>query len=209
MIGRAETAAFLESKPVRILWGVGLATQSALEAAGIRTLADLRRWPVADLTARFGQTGTRLAALARGEDSRRVDPRDAPKSIGKETTLAEDTADPDLIDGHLWRLAEQVVTVKLKRADHRLLTRRATLAAPTQIADRLYRTARALYDQTPERGPFRLIGVTLSDLGAEAGADAGDLLDPGASRRAAAERAADAIRARFGQGAIVKGRSLR
>ena len=177
---------------------------------------------MADLTARFGQTGTRLAALARGEDSRRVDPRDAPKSIGKETTLAEDTADADLIDGHLWRLSEQVadrakargiagrtVTVKLKRADHRLLTRRATLAAPTQIADRIYRTARALYDQSPERGPFRLIGVTLSDLGPDAGADAGDLLDPGAGRRAAAERAADAIRARFGQGAIVKGRSLR
>jgi DNA polymerase-4 len=222
LIGRAETADFLGPKPVRILWGVGLATQAALEAAGIRTLADLRRWPVADLTARFGQTGTRLAALARGEDARRVDPRDEPKSIGKETTLTEDTADPDLIDGHLWRLAEQVadrakakglagrtVTVKLKRADHRLLTRRATLPAPTQIADRLYRTARALYDQSPERGPFRLIGITLSDLGPETGADAGDLLDPGAGRRAAAERAADAIRARFGHGAIVKGRSLR
>jgi DNA polymerase-4 len=222
VIGQGETADFLGPRPVRILWGVGLATQAALEAAGIRTLGDLRRWSVADLTARFGRNGARLAALARGEDSRRVDPRDEPKSIGKETTLAEDTADPDLIDGHLWRLAEQVadrakakrlagrtVTVKLKRADHRLLTRRATLPAPTQIADRLYRTARALYDQSPERGPFRLIGVTLSDLGPETGADAGDLLDPGAGRRAAAERAIDAIRARFGKTAILKGRSLR
>ncbi|MFN3641521.1 MAG: DNA polymerase IV [Gemmobacter sp.] len=223
VIGRAETAAFLETRPVRILWGVGLATQTALEAAGIRTLADLRRWPLADLTARFGQLGTRLSQLAHGVDHRRVNPHEAPKSIGKETTFADDIADPDLLDGHIWRLAEQVadrakarhlagrtVTLKLKRADHRILTRRTTLPGATQIADRIYRTARTLLDQTPERGPFRLIGVALSDLGPEALADAGgDLLDPGAGRRAAAERAADAIRARFGPQAIVKGRSLR
>jgi DNA polymerase-4 len=222
VIGRAETADFLAPKPVRLLWGVGLATQTALEAAGIRTLADLRRWPEAELVARFGSMGRRLHALARGEDDRPVNPHEAPKSIGKETTLAADTADPDLLDGHLWRLSEQVadrakarrlagrtVTLKLKRADHRLLTRRTALPAPTQIADRLYRIARALFDQRPDPGPFRLIGVTLSDLVPDDGDAPGDLLDPGAARRAAAERAIDAIRARFGASAITKGRSLR
>ncbi len=223
VIGRAETADFLAPKPVRILWGVGPAAQAALEAAGIRTLADLRRWTLADLTARFGRWGARLHALARGEDDRRVNPHEAPKSIGRETTLDADTADPDLIDGHLWRLAEGVadrakakglagrtVTLKLKRADHTILTRRATLPAPSQIADRLYRTARALFDQRPDPGPFRLIGIALSDLAPEAAGRAeGDLLDPGAARRAAAERAADRIRARFGKDAILKGRALR
>jgi DNA polymerase-4 len=101
------------------------------------------------------------------------------------------------------------VTLKLKRADHRLLTRRTALPAPTQIADRLYRIARALFDQRPDPGPFRLIGVTLSDLVPDDGDAPGDLLDPGAARRAAAERAIDAIRARFGASAITKGRSLR
>lgn len=223
VIGQAETEAFLRPKPVRIIWGVGTATQSALEAAGIRTIADLLRWDRADLTARFGHMGDRLWHLARGLDTRRVSRDERVKSISKETTFFEDTSDPDLLDGHLWRLAEQVsdrakakhlagrtVTLKLKKGDFQTLTRRHALSDPTQIADRIYRAARALMDQAGARGPFRLIGVGISDLAPEAEADrAGDLLDPDAIKRAAAERATDAIRAKFGHEAIVKGRALR
>jgi DNA polymerase-4 len=61
-----------------------------------------------------------------------------------------------------------------------------------------------------EPGPWRLVGVGLADLVASGGADrAADLLDPAAAARAGAERAADALRARFGDGIIVKGRALR
>ncbi len=223
VIGQAETAAFLQTKPVRIIWGVGTATQAALEAAGIRTIADLLRWDRTDLTARFGSMGERLWTLARGQDLRRVNRDEKLKSISKETTFFEDTGDPDLLDGHLWRLSEQVsdrakakelagrtVTLKLKKGDFQLVTRRHSLTDPTQIADRIYRAARSLFDQSGVKGPFRLIGVGISDLAPEAQADrAGDLLDPDAGRRAAAERAADAIRAKFGHDAIIKGRALR
>ena len=222
VIGAAETLAFLADRPVRLIWGVGAASQVALEAAGIRTFADLRRWEKSDLVRRFGTQGERLWHLARGEDRRRVNPNEAVKSISNETTFGEDTGDVDLLEGHIWRLAEKcadrakakglagrTVTLKLKRADHRLLTRRVTLAEPTQIADQLFRVARGLLDQARDPGPYRLIGVGLSDLSAWAGDAAGDLLDPQAGVRAAAERAADAIRARFGPEAILKGRSLR
>jgi len=223
VIGRAETLEFLAPRPVRLIWGVGEAGQEALERAGIRTFADLRRWSADDLSQRFGQMGERLHRLARGEDDRPVNPREVPKSISNETTFHEDTADRDLLEGHLWRLSEKcadrakakglagrTVTLKLKRADFRLITRRTTLPEPTQIADRIWRTARDLLDQARDPGPFRLIGVGISDLcGADAADRSGDLLDPQAARRAAAERAADAIRARFGPDAIVKGRSLR
>jgi DNA polymerase-4 len=102
------------------------------------------------------------------------------------------------------------VTLKLKRANHRLLSRRISLTDPTQIADRIYRTARGLFDQVGDEGPYRLLGVGISDLCNEALADVeGDLLDPQASKRAGAERAADKIREKFGTDAILKGRSLR
>ena len=223
IIGLAETADFLRPKPLRILWGVGAATQASLEAAGIRTIADLLRWDRGDLQARFGQMGERLYHLARGQDQRRVSRDEKVKSISKETTFFEDTADLDLLDGHIWRLSEQVadrakakrlagrtVTLKLKRGDFQLITRRSTLGDATQLTDRIYRAARDLFVQAAGKGPFRLIGVGISDLCAEDQADLSpDLLDPDATKRAAAERAADAIRARFGPEAIIKGRSLR
>ena len=78
------------------------------------------------------------------------------------------------------------------------------------MADTLYRAAADLLAQVTEPGPFRLIGVGLSDIAPDTAADlTPDLLDPQAARRAKAERAADAIRQRFGKEAIVKGRALR
>jgi DNA polymerase IV len=223
VIGRAETETFLKPKPVRIIWGVGQATQTALESAGIRTIADLLRWDRADLGARFGSMGDRLWHLARGLDTRRVNRDEKLKSISKETTFFEDTSDPDLLDGHIWRLSEQVadrakakqlsgrtVTLKLKKGDFQLVTRRHALSDPTQLTDRIYRAARDLFDHAGTSGPFRLIGVGISDLAPEDQADlSADLLDPGANKRAAAERATDAIRAKFGAEAIIKGRALR
>ncbi len=223
IIGRAETESFLKTKPVRIIWGVGAATQMALEGAGIRSISDLLRWDLADLSARFGQMGERLWHLARGKDHRRVNRDEKLKSISKETTFFEDTADPDILDGHLWRLAEQVadrakaksmsgrsVTLKLKRKDFQLISRRTTLDGPTQLTDKIYRAAHDLFMALVGRGIYRLIGVGISDLAPEAEADlTADLLDPNARNRAAAERATDAIRARFGRDAIIKGRALR
>ena len=223
VIGAAETADFLRDQPVRLIWGVGQVTQTALERAGIRTFADLLRWERADLSARFGSTGDRLWHLARGQDRRRVS-RNAPvKSISNETTFFEDTGDADILDGHIWRLSEKVadrlkatdragrvVTLKVKRSDHSILTRRISLQTPTQIADRIYRTARELFAGVVREGPFRLIGVGLSEISRDAGEDTfGDLLDPDAADRARAERATDSIRDRFGKDAIIRGRSLR
>ena len=223
VIGKAETANFLNDKPVGLIWGVGGVTRAALEKAGIRTFADLLRWEKPDLIARFGGMGERLWHLARGEDKRRVSAHAPIKSISNETTFFEDTSEIDLLDGHLWRLSEkvsdrakardlagQVVTLKLKRADFRALSRQSNLGDVTQSADRIYHTVRALFDTVSDKGPFRLIGVGLSHLGSADAADlSDDLLDPQAAQRRAAERATDTIRARFGDNIILKGRSIR
>ncbi|UWQ45838.1 DNA polymerase IV [Leisingera aquaemixtae] len=223
VIGKAETDDFLRGKPVRLIWGIGPAAQASLDKAGIRTFSDLLRWDRETLHSRFGSMGDRLWHLARGQDRRRVSAHAPVKSISNETTFFEDTASLEVLDGHLWRLAEKVsdrakakelagrvVTLKLKRANHSALTRRVTLRSPTQIADRIYRTARSLLDQVGNEGPYRLLGCGISDLVPESQADeSGDLLDPQAGKRAEAERATDAIRKRFGEGAILKGRALR
>ena len=223
VIGKAETDDFLRDKPVRLIWGIGPAAQESLERAGIRTFADLLRWERRDLGARFGQMGDRLWHLARGEDRRRVSAHTPMKSISNETTFFEDTASIDILDGHLWRMAEKVadrakakslagrvVTLKLKRANHAIITRRQSLRDATQMADAIYRVARGLMDQVGDKGPYRLLGCGISDLIPEDQADlSGDLLDPGAEKRARAERATDSIRARFGTDAILKGRALR
>ena len=117
-----------------------------------------------------------LASGARA--GQRAVSRNAPmKSISNETTFGEDTGDPDILDGHLWRMAEKVsdrakakglagrvVTLKLKRHDHSLLSRRVSLRDPAQLADTIYRTARSLFDQVGDEGPYRLLGCGLSDF---------------------------------------------
>ena len=223
VIGAAETVDFLRPRPVRLIWGIGPAAQESLERAGIRTFEDLLRWDKADLVARFGGMGDRLWHLARGQDARRVSGHEPIRSLSNETTFGADTDDADILDGHIWRLSEKVssrakakdlagrvVTLKLKRTDHSLISKRLSLHQPTQVADTIYRTARGLFDQVGPAGPYRLLGVGISELCGAAAADLeGDLLDPDAGRRARAERATDAIRARFGEDAIIKGRSLR
>jgi DNA polymerase-4 len=223
VIGKAETLDLLANKPVGVIWGLGAAGQQSLAEVGIRTIADLRRWDRDDLIRRFGSQGMRLYHLARGEDTRPVARDHKTKSISNETTFSDDISEIDILDGHIWRLAEKLadrakakglagrtVTLKLKRNDFKSLTRRITLPDGTQTADRIYRTARALYDRMDHPKPYRLIGVGISDLMPATEADReADLLDPQARTRRAAEDATDRIRARFGPDAILKGRALR
>lgn len=223
VIGQSDTQSFLADKPIGLIWGVGRATQEALEKAGIRTISDLLRWDKLDLTSRFGTTGARLWHLARGQDRRRVMQHTPIKSISNETTLFEDVADRDLLDGHLWRMCEKVsdrakarelagrvVILKLKTSKHQIITRRMTLRDATQLADTVYRETRAMLDQIAVGTAYRLIGAGLSDLCPQSQAErSGDLLDPNAEKRMGAERARDAIRKKFGTDAIIKGRALR
>ena len=223
IIGKEETTEFLRPKSVRLIWGIGPAAQENLSSAGIRTFDDLLRWDRRDLHDRFGGMGERLYSLARGEDGRRISPHTPVKGLSNETTFFEDTNDPDILDGHIWRMAEKVsarakatdkagrvVTLKLKKSDHKLVSKRQSLRHPTQLTDTIYRTARNLFDQAGDQGPYRLLGVGISQLtGADEADREGDLLDPDAGKRAKAEEAADKIRKKFGKEAIIKGRALR
>ena len=223
IIGKNETKAFLQDKPVKLIWGVGKSTKAKLEKAGIRTFSDLWRWEKKELISRFGTIGDQLWHLSRGEDTRRVSNRETVKSISNEITFNKDTNDSDVLDGYLWRLAEKVsdrakakgiagrvITLKVKRSNHSLLTRQIALRDPTQMADMIYRQARALLDQLEEKTAFRLIGCGLSQLCSLEEIDIpNDLFDCDTSKTMNAEQTTDKIRQKFGLNAIRKGRSFR
>ena len=222
IIGEAETSSFLKDKSIRLIWGVGASTQKSLEKSGIRTFRDLLRWDRKDLVSKFGSMGDRLWFLARGQDARVVSNSDRIKSISNETTLNENTSNIRVLEGHLWRLCEKVssrakskglagtiMILKLKSSNHKIITRRVTLRNPTYLADVLFRSTYPLMEAAIENGPFRLVGAGLSGLCLASQAQREpELLDDGALNRIKVERVTDEIREKFGDEAMIKGRSL-
>tara|TARA_B100000678_G_scaffold278357_1_gene273035 strand:- start:1439 stop:2575 length:1137 start_codon:yes stop_codon:yes gene_type:complete len=222
IIGEAETDSFLRDKSIRLIWGVGVSTQQSLEKAGIRTFCDLLRWDRKELVKKFGSMGDRLWFLARGQDRRVVSNSDRVKSISNETTLIENTSDLRVLEGYLWRLCEKVssrakakglagtiMILKLKSSKHKLITRRVTLRDPTQLADVLFRSTFPLLKSSIVNGPFRLVGAGMSGLCLASQAEREpELIDDGAVNRIKVERVTDEIREKFGDEAMIKGRSL-
>ncbi len=224
VIGAAEAQTFLAPRPVGLLPGVGPAMVKRLETAGYRRIGDLARAEAKALVQVFGAQGLSLAALARGEDSRPVDPDRVRKSVSAEITFDEDLRTLEALEDRLWPCCEKVaararaegvagrgLVLKLKTVDFRQITRRRTLEAPTQTAKTLFAVTRELL--AAEIGPwaFRLIGVGLAELvETPDGAGPQDLFGEGDETRArTTERALDALRARFGPEAVISGRNLK
>ena len=221
VIGRAEAAGFLSSRPVSLIWGVGKALQASLARSGITTVSELQNMEKAELVRRFGAMGPRLFHLARGEDDRQVSVDDEAKSIGAETTFDDDIDKLQELERLLWRLAERVsaraksaglagttVVLKLKTARFKLRTRHRTLSDPTQLAATIHSAARGLLEKEADGTSFRLIGVSIAGL--VPGTFDSELtdLDSSLGRKARAERAMDKVRDRFGRAAIDKGIAL-
>ena len=220
VIGSNEAQSFLAPRPVGVLPGVGPAFVRALEAAGLRTVGDIARAEPKDLAQRWGAYGFRLSQLAQGQDARAVDPDQTRKAISAETTFFDDLNQIKALEDQLWPLCERVArtarksgvagrvaTLKLRTADFRIITRRRTLAVPTQAARPLFAVTRELLTAEAGGRDYRLIGAGLSEF-----VDAAEGLDLFADeeRRArSSEQAIDALRARFGATAVVSGRSLK
>ncbi|MBI1239263.1 MAG: DNA polymerase IV [Alphaproteobacteria bacterium] len=222
VIGRAEAVSFLKEQKVTIVYGVGKSFARRLEADGITRLGQIQAMDARTLAKRYGEMGLHLARLSKGEDSRTVDPASEAKSLSTETTFETDERRHDVLERILWSLCESLsrrakaaglggrtITLKLKGADFRSETRRRSLGAPTQLAEVIFAEGRELLRAKPEGPRYRLLGIGLSTLAPAAECDQPSLLDPGAARRASAERAIDRIRARFGEAVIGKGRGMK
>jgi len=100
------------------------------------------------------------------------------------------------------------VVLKLKTAAFAQRTRTQRLPHPTRLPDLLFDTARSLLGREVDGTAYRLIGIGAQPLAPGASADPPDLADPPLPRRAAAQSAIDALRAKFGANAVVKGRGF-
>ena len=219
-IGRAEARAFLAARPVGLLWGVGPVLQRRLARDGITRIGELASIGEEELAARYGRIGRRLWSCARGEDDRRVNPNRATKSVSSELTLDEDIADAGRLRLILWRLAETLarrlrkaglaaggVTLKLKTAGFRTVTRSRRLPTATRSADRMFRVAERLLVREADGRAFRLIGIGAHGLVEIGRAPQADLFD--ADRGDGdLDDVVDALRDRFGEEAIVRGRGF-
>ncbi|MEO3385760.1 DNA polymerase IV [Mesorhizobium sp. CAU 1741] len=217
VIGQAEAVGFLADKPVSMIWGVGKAFATTLEANGIRTIGQLQTMDRGDLMRSYGTMGDRLYRLSRGEDDRRVQPDHDAKSVSAETTFDADLATYEDLVPILRALAEKVsrrlkkagiaghtVVLKLKSADFRIRTRNRRLSDATRLADRIFATGMELLRKEADGTRYRLIGIGVSDLSDDERADPPDLVDIQARKRALAEGAIDRLRDRFGGTTVVE-----
>ncbi|MGE0829093.1 MAG: DNA polymerase IV [Hyphomonadaceae bacterium] len=223
IIGRAEALDFLTPRAVSTLPGIGPAGAATLEARGLKRVGDIREMGEIEMMRAFGDWGRRLYRLSMADDRRKVDPEGERKSISAETTFFDDIASLDALEDELWPLCEKVavrarasalagrtLTLKLRDARFRTITRRTQFTVPTLLAHRLFDVARQLLaPEAKGQTRFRLIGVGLSDFADAAEADKGDLLDARTPKLAAAEAAMAKARDKFGRDAIITGRSLK
>ena len=221
VIGEKEARSFLAPRPVGLLPGVGPAMVKSLEKDGLRRIGDIAVRGPRPMADRYGAFGVRLYELSIGTDTRKVDPNEARKSISAENTFNIDLKRLDALEAELWRTCEKtaraarkyglvgrVATLKLNTADFQSISRRRTLPYPTQTAALLFQATREMLAPEVDGRAFRLIGAGLSDL-AETGEAPLDLFAADEARARAKESAMDALRARFGEGAIMAGRSLK
>jgi DNA polymerase IV len=219
VIGAAETQSFLAPKPISLIYGVGKVFAETLRKDGFTTIGQLQDAQPEVLMRRYGEMGHRLARLARGEDSRRISPDAEMKTISSETTFDTDIGSLEQLSVELLKVTERLserlkakgvvgdtVTLKLKSAGFRLRTRARHLMMPTQLTSVLYEAGRSLLEREVDGTAYRLIGIGVSGIDVADGVDPSDLLEPAVARKAAAERAMDRVRNRFGRDAVVRGK---
>ncbi len=217
----AEAAAWLSDQPVRLLPGIGPAQEKRLAAKGIIRLGQLQALTPREALTRLGEEGPSLAARSRGEDNRCVTVGGITKSISAETTFDRDLAERAAIEGHLWRLCEKLagrlrgsdhaasgIVLKLRTSRFAIRTRNQRLVAPTVLPDTLFAAGRELLAREVDGTFFRLVGIGANPLVPIGTADLDDLADPDRSRRARAQAAVDALRTRYGNDVVIRGRAL-
>lgn len=209
---------YLASLPADKMPGIGSQTYQQLLAMGIKTLGDITSRTPAELELWLGNYGTDLWKRAQGIHNGEVIPYHEAKSVSTENTFDSNKTSIDFLHSELVRMTEKVafelrqdnkmagcIAVKIRYPDFET-TSRQTAIPYTFYDDELIPVAKDLFEKLYRKGqPVRLIGVRLSELTNEAFQTN---LFENTEKKAGLYKAIDAVKGRFGKGAIVRGRTI-
>jgi DNA polymerase IV (DinB-like DNA polymerase) len=178
IVREEDVEGFLSPLPVRKLLWVGRKTEQKLRLMGVKTIGDLARYNPTVLVEAFGVVGMQMHLMARGIDRSEVEERGEIKSIGRDVTFQEDTADSEFILNTLDKLGEDVhadvlrqnlnfktITVRIRYENFETHTHSKTLPFITNRLQDLKKTGRELMQAylRPDR-KVRLVGIRTSNF---------------------------------------------
>ena len=218
VITENEAARFLEVLPVSKIPGVGSRTMELLKKYRVKTAGDICRFSSEFWEERLGQRGLDLFARAHGRHDAPVTASRTPKSCGSENTFARDITHVSDLQAWILHQSEEVgfhlrrigvkgktVTLKVKFNDFTTITRRTTMARPTQTTKTIYETATHLLSQIRISKGVRLTGVSVSHF--STGPEQLTFFhDADQARQKELDKAMDRIKLRFGSRSIQRGR---
>ena len=202
--------------PVRRLWSVGNVTERKLRSAGLLTIGDIQKAPFTKLASVLGNQASLIQRLSFGVDDRAVDASRRIKSIGDESTYEKDLTEPADIDRQIaihsdvvakrlrrHKLAGRTISLKIRFASFRTVTRSLSLEEGTDLQEEIYAAALELKKRIYMNEGVRLIGVTASNLAPPL--KTVDLFSTVREKQVKAAAVMDAIQEKFGEHALRKG----
>lgn len=220
VVDPAAEREFLHELPVDLMWGVGPVTRARLATTGVQTIGQLAKTSERSLESLLGHAlGAKLAALSSNRDPRQVQTRRRARSAGAQSALGRKPAHCSVFQPTLRHLAERIgarlrakslrgwtITVRVRFADLRAVTRSTTLGSPTastkDLAEIAQTLVRAVLNENPGESYISLLGISVSHLTKDTDQQLRLPLGSAACRSGVADGAVDTIRNRFGWDAI-------
>jgi DNA polymerase-4 len=174
-----EVASFVEGLKIEQFWGVGKVTAAKMHELGIHTGLDLKKIEEDELVHLFGKAGHIYYQNARGIDNREVEPDSIRKSLGAEETFMTDLDNFVELEERLREIANEVwrrtskrdfygrtVTLKVKYADFREVSKRRTLSSPVEDFYTFWTIGQDLLNAVEfgKQKKIRLMGLAISNV---------------------------------------------
>ena len=224
VLNAARAKQWLAPRPVSTIYGIGKSAAKRLTDAGYRTCGDIVRADLKQLVPVLGKQSLFIQQLAQGIDNRNISTEKEAKSVSSETTFNKNlSSENDLLpvlERQALRVSRRlkaqalqgnVVTLKLKSSSFQSLTRRKTIANPTDKAHEIFDVATQLLKKeiSPDKS-WRLLGVGVD--GFEAKAQTTDFLmalDETNQKKDKLEQALDDMHTKFGDDVVFSGRQMK